>query len=592
MALRLLPQKLFPSLMLILLAGCGDVEISIERSHHPLPKEVDTAEIEPGNYGGVFVVGSSQEPRTFNPLVASDAYSSEAIGQFLSSLTTYDPIKEETIPQLAREWEISEDNLTITMHLRQGVLWSDGEPFTADDVIFTFDCVFDERYTNRYVGQYTFGDEPMGYEKIDDHTVQFTTVEPYSPFLHVIGFMAIMPRHRLFEAYETGNLQQVWTTETALRRPEELVGTGPFRVRSFRSGERIVYEPNPHYWRADPEGNRLPYIDIFINRFVQDQNTEAILFATGQLDTSSISPSDLIGVKQKADLYNFAIYERGPATGISFFWFNQRPGEGESGDPFVEPYKLKWFTSKNFRQAIAYGFNRQGLVDSVYFGRATLLHSIISPANTRWNNPDVPKYPYDPKRALELLQEDGFRLRADKLLEDSEGNVVEFEILAGEGSSVAPQILSSLRENMRDLGITVRVSYLDFGTIIARTSQHFEYEAAMMGFTGGVDPSGGRAIYLSSGRLHVWNPDQKTPATDWEAEVDDLVNASERTFDMEERIRGMNRMQEIFSEQLPLVYLVTPNAYAGLKNKWQNVRVPAMGSIVWNIDELYLEEEK
>ncbi|WP_291319400.1 ABC transporter substrate-binding protein [Desulfonatronospira sp.] len=579
------------SLIFFLVSCKGDIP-PLEREEHDLPQDAEVSSTEPGNYGGVLVTAESQQPRTFNPLVAEDAYSSEAIGRFLNGLTTYHPIKEKVVPELARSWEISKDKRTITMELRRGVRWSDGEPFTADDVIFTFKALFDQRYPNRYMGQYTIAGEPIEFEKLDRYTVRFTTARPYSPFLYVIGFIGILPRHVHLEAYEQGELLQQWSVRTAMHSPEEFVGTGPFRVRSFRPGQRIVYEPNPHYWRVDSQGQRLPYVDYLITRYVQDRNTETVLFASGQIDIASITPGDVVGVRKNAPLHDYTVHHRGPATGIRFLWFNQKPGESEAGKPFVEPHKLEWFTSRKFRQAILHGLDREGLIQSVYFGRAELLHSIISPANERWHNPDVPRYPYDPDRALELLREEGFELDGNGDLVDSKGNQVSFQVYASEGDDITPQILSTFRENMRDLGIRVRIRYLDFGTLVARVSRHFEYEGAMMGFTGGADPSGGRAIYLSSGRLHLWNPEQEEPQTDWEARIDELVYASEETFDLEERVGYVHQMQEVFSEELPLLYLVTPHAYVGLKDRWENVRIPAMGSVIWNIDELYLGQEK
>ena len=575
-------------LLWLVFEGCsGDIS-SVEREDNPLPRDAEVSEAEPGAYGGVFVRAASQQPKTFNPLVAQDAYSSQAIGRFLNGLTTYHPIEQEVVPELARSWDISEDRKTITMHLRRGVRWSDGEPFTAEDVVFTFQALFDERYPNRYQGQYTIGGEPIGVERIDAHTVRFTTAKPYSPFLYVIGFIGILPRHVLFDAYQSGELLQAWNIRTALRRPERLVGTGPFRVRSFQPGQRIVFEPNPHYWRVDSEGKRLPYIDYFITRYVQDANTQTVLFASGQTDTASISPGDVVGVRQNAELHDYTVHHRGPASGIHFIWFNQKPGSDDKGKPYVAQHKLDWFTNKRFRQALMYGFNRQGLAESLYFGRASPLHSIISPANERWYNPDVPKYPYDPEKAREILRSEGFRRDEQDRLRDSEGNPVTFRIFASEGDETVPRILSAFRENMTRLGIRVDIRYLDFGTLVARVSRHHKYEAAMMGFTGGPDPSGGRSIYLSSGRLHVWNPEQEEPHTEWEARVDELVRASERTFDPNERVEYVQRMQAIFSEQVPLLYLLAPHEYTGLKDKWRNVRIPSMGSAIWNIDELYL----
>ncbi|HLS27071.1 MAG TPA: ABC transporter substrate-binding protein, partial [Opitutales bacterium] len=586
-------RGIFCAIAFTIVGGCAKPEIHIEREEYPLPEDVEIADIEPGRRGGLFVLASSTEPKTFNPLVSEDSYSSQAIGQFLSSLVSYDLEEEKVMPRLAREWEISEDRKTFTLHLRRGIKWSDGHPFSADDVVFTFDAVFDERYPNRYQGQYTIGGEPMKYEKLDEHTVRFSTAVPHAPFLYVLGFVAIIPKHILGDAFESGELQRSWTTETALRNPHELVGTGPFRVRSFRPGERIVYEPNPHYWRADSDGTRLPYIDLFINRFVQDPNTEIVLFTSGETDATLIGPTNLVAAEKNADLHDYTIFERGPAPGISFMWFNQKPGVSESGRPFVAPHKLKWFTNKHFRQAILYGFDRQGLVDSLLFGRGDLLHSIISPANQRFYNPDVRKYPYDPERARELLEQEGFRRNANGWLEDEDGNLVEFEILSPEGGESNPQILSSFRQNMLDLGIRIRVSYLDFGTLIARVSRHFEYEMSMMGFTGSPDPSGGSAIYLSSGRLHLWNPEQPEPATEWEARVDELVHAADREFDLEKRVEYVHEMQAVFSEQLPLLYLVVSNGYVGFKNSWENVKIHTMGQISgWELDEYWKEVDE
>lgn len=581
----------FLVLILVTVCGCQEETWSIQRSRHDLPRDAEVSESRPGHYGGVFVTAESQQPRTFHPLVAEDAYSSQVISLFLNGLTTYHPHKEKVVPELARSWDISADQRTITMYLRRGVRWSDGEPFTADDVIFTFEALFDERYPNRYQGQYTIAGQPIEFAKVDRYTVRFSTAKPYSPFLYVIGFIGILPRHILEKACESGELLQKWSVRTAMHHPEQLVGTGPFRIRSFKPGQRAILEPNPHYWRVDSKGQRLPYVNYLVNRYVQDRNTETVLFASGQIDVASIDPGDVVGVRENEKLHGYKVHHRGPASGISFIWFNQKPGTNDQGQPYVQPHKLKWFTSQEFRQALLYGFNREGLIQSVYFGRAELLHSIISPANQRWYNPDVPKYPYDPARARQVLQEQGFRLSPDGKLYDKSGNRVEFEVYASEGSSTTPQILSTFRENMKALGIKVEIRYLDFGTLVARISRHFEYEAAAMGFTGGVDPSGGRSIYLSSGRLHVWNPGQEEPQTGWEARVDELIRSSEETFDLDERVEYMHRMQQIFSEQLPLLYLLTPHAYAGVKTKWRNVQIPPMGSVIWNIDELYLDPE-
>jgi peptide/nickel transport system substrate-binding protein len=562
----------------------------VQRIDLPLPEGADISERPAGRYGGVFVESNAQEPKTFNPMVSEDAYSAEAIALMQSSLTNYDPVKEEVVPGLAREWEIGPDNRVYTFHLRRDLRWSDGEPLTAADVIFTFDVVFDPRFPNRYAQQYTIAGEPLRYEKLDQHTVRFRTADVYAPFLNDIGFVSILPKHALQASYDDGTLQKQWTSQTAINAPDEIVGSGPFRLFAYRPGERMVMAPNPHYWRADERGQRLPYVDFYIAKFVPSANAETVLFATGQTDAADISVTDVAWVERAAETYDFTIHERGPASGISFFWFNQHPGKDEAGSPHLPQYKLSWFQNPDFRRAVLMGLDRPGLVKAVYFGRAQPLDTIISPANRKWHNPDTVRYPYDPEQAKALLERSGFVLGSDDVLRDAEGHPVEFELLASEGSQTATGIGTTLIENMRVLGIKVTLSMLDFGTLVNRVSDTFDYDAAMMGFTGGGDPSGGKAIYRSDGRLHVWYPEQPAPATDWEARIDEIMDLQERTLDEEKRIELIHEMQAIFSEELPLLFLITPNAYAGIRNHWRNVAVPPLGSITWNLDEFWTEE--
>ncbi len=573
----------------VFFCACGSEIESEGREEHPLPEGVDVVERPPGVAGDIFTGTSAGTPATFNPLVAEDATSSDAIQRLLSGLTRFDPVKDEVVPSLAESWEISEDGRSFTFHLRRGVRWSDGEPFTADDVIFTFDAIYDERYPNRMQMEFSVGGEPFEVEKIDDYTVRITTAEIYAPFLLYIG-TAILPKHKLYEAYENGTLLRAWTISTASRTPREIVGTGPFRIRSFRPAQRMIYEPNPHYWRADQEGRRLPYVDFFIERFVQDQNATMVAFASGQSDHQAITPDQVAWIRRNAELHDYTVSDRGPSTSTSFIWFNQNPGSNENGTPFVEPHKLKWFTDQRFRQAISYGIDRQGLIDGVIFGRGEPLWSSISPANRQWHNPDVKQYPYDPERARELLEAAGFERRADGNLYDAEGNRVTFSIITNEDNRLRANMATVFMENMKDLGIEVRLRLLDFSNFVNRIMESFNYEAGLLGFTGGRDPHGGMSIYSSGGRLHVWHPNQPEPATDWEARIDELMQMQLRTLDEDERREYFNEVQRIMSEQMPLIYLITPNIYEGLRNRWNNIDPPNMGSLIWNLDEIWAEK--
>lgn len=564
----------------------------IERGAYALPKGVEISACAPGHYGGTFVLTQATEPKTFNLLVSGDAVSASIQGYLFSGLLTYDPIEESHLPALAVSWEISQNNLQYTFHLRHGVRWSDGEPFDADDVIFTFDAIFDPRYPSRYVGQYTIAGEPLAYEKLDDYTVRFTTPTLYAPFLNDIGFIHILPEHCLRKAFDKGTLQEQWTTQTAIDHPETIVGTGPFVIRSYKAGERLLLTPNPHYWRADKNAQRLPYLDYLIYEFVSDNTTQTLLFTTGQTDAAGIRADDVPWVKRYEGTYNFTLHERGPDTGIFFMWFNLNDGSRPDGQPYLPPHKHAWFADKRFRQALLLATDRQGIVNAVLFGRGEPLNSIISPANRKWHNPGLKTYPYNPEAARALLREAGFTWDKDGHLLGPQGHRVAFELLAYDGSALASGTATTFKENLNAIGIDLTINIIDFSALLNRIDKTFDYDAAMIGFTGGGDPSGGKAIYRSDGHLHLWHPKQEHPATPWEAEIDRLMDLQERTLDETQRIPLIHDMQAIFAEELPLLFMVTPNAYSGIKNCWRNVVIPPTGSILWNLDEIWREPDK
>ncbi|MEC8219083.1 MAG: ABC transporter substrate-binding protein, partial [Verrucomicrobiota bacterium] len=469
-------------------------------------------------------------------------------------------------PALARSWEISEDNKSYTFYLRRGVLWSDGSPFTADDVIFTFDCILTEiedpesgelrpKYPSRYYKQYLINGEKLRYTKVDDYTVRFDLPTVYGPFIYDIR-QPILPKHKLYESFEDGSFTKQWSTQVAIESPEEIVGTGPFIIFSYKPGERLVLTPNPHYWKIDQSGQRLPYLDYFILKFVSESNTAVAHFATGKSDASGVGASDKIWVKEAAETYGFTLHDRGPSSSVNFFWFNQHRGSDEAGKPYLPVHKLRWFTDKRFRQAVHYATNRQGIINALLFGKGEPLTSIIAPAQGKWHNPDLPRYDYDPEKARDLLIESGFYWDAQGKLFDREGILVEFTLLLVESASF-DTIGVTFVENMKALGISVKMERCDFATLLRRTDDTFNYDMTMLGWgspDASYDPSGSKALFLSSGQFHQWYPEQSEPATDWEERIDKLIGLQERTLDEATRVGYMHEVQAILAEELPLLY--------------------------------------
>ena len=591
-------------LLLSLCCFCAcDRTITYDRQLHDLPEEVAISDCEIGRYGGIFILNETTQPTTFNPIVPNNLSTSMVLSRLMSGLIDFDPRTETFIPALAKSWSVSPDGLTYIFHLRKGVCWSDGVPFTAEDVVFTFDTILAEvvhpetgkmmpRYPSRYYEQYHIDGEPIQYQAIDSHTVRFTLPKTYAPFLYDVSRI-ILPKHKLSAAFESDRFLKEWTTKTAIETPQEIVGTGPFKIFSYKPGERLVLEPNPHYWRADTEGQRLPYIDYLVIKFVSESNTAIAHFATGKSDASGISAEDFEWVKRAQGTYDFTIFNRGPSASVNFFWFNQNTGISEAGRPYLSKHKLEWFTDKRFRQAILHGFNREGLIDAILFGKGEVLHSIIPPAKGEWHNPNVRKYDYSTAKAKALLHSAGFYWDSDTALKDRNGNPVRFNLLLVE-SDRYDQIGVTFVENMKDLGIEVLIERTDFATLLQRTDGTFDYDMTILGWgssSAAYDPSGSKALYLSSGAYHMWNPRQEEPATAWEARIDELIHLQEQTLDKKQRIAYMHEVQAILSEELPLLFGYSPYGYVGIKNKWKNIYIPKAGSILWNLDEIWEGEE-
>lgn len=592
--------SLLSALVLLSLLNLGcERSISYERNDHPLPQGANISDCQVGHYGGIFILNETTQPTTFNPQVPNNLSTGMVLSRLLSGLVNFDPKTELFVPALAKSWTVSEDGLSYTFHLRKGLLWSDGQPFTAEDIIFTFDCILSEivdettgkkrpRYPSRYYQQFHINEMPIQYTLIDAHTVRFDLPKTYAPFLYDIG-VAILPKHILGDAFDSGSFMKEWTTQTAIESPEKIVGLGPFKIFSYKPGERLVLEPNPHYWRADSAGQRLPYLDYLVIKFVSEANTAIAHFATGKSDASGVGAEDYEWVNKAADIYDFSISNRGPSSSVNFFWFNQNPESSEDGVPYVEPYKFAWFSDKRFRKGILHGFNREGIIDAILFGKGEPLHSIIAPAQGEWYNPNVSKYEYSTEKARESFKSIGFKWNEKGQLFDGFGNKVTFNLLLVESASY-DQIGVTFIENMKDLGIEVRLERADFATLLKRTDDTFNYDMTILGWgssSAAYDPSGSKALYLSSGKYHLWYPNQKSPATEWEARIDALIQLQEQTLDRKQRIAYMHEVQAILSDELPLLFGYTPYSYVGIKNKWKNVYIPRAGSILWNIDEIW-----
>jgi peptide/nickel transport system substrate-binding protein len=549
----------------MLVAGCLVITApAVAQPSRPtladVPKPV-VMEAEPGRFGGTFVITSISDPRTFNPIVAQETSSTVPLGYLFEGLVDTNRTTTEVEPNLAESWTVSRDGRTWRFKLRRGVQWTDGRPVTADDVVFTLDAAFTPGVQSSLPDVLTIAGKKIGYKKIDDYTVEFKTDEPFGPFLRTIGF-SIVPKHKLEAVLKQGatEFNRAWGVNTP---PRELVGHGPFVMHAYIPGQRILFVRNAKYWKVDRQGQRLPYLARLVIEIVPNLDAARLKFLAKETDAYGARPREFAELRAQQQAGNFTIFDGPPTFSTEFIVFNMNPAG-------VRPPKLTWFQNVRFRQAVSHAIDREAIARQVYAGRATPQYGPVSPANKFFFNPNVRKYPYDLARAEALLREAGFTKGADGLLRDAAGNVVEFTIATNAGNSDREAIGNLVRQDLTKLGMRVTFAPEAFNTLVGKLVGTFNWEAIIIGLTGGLEPHTGQNVWRSSGSLHMWWPKQERPATDWEAEIDRLFDQAATTVDQNKRKQLYNRWQEIVAEQVPIIYFTTTLTQPAFRNTLAN----------------------
>jgi peptide/nickel transport system substrate-binding protein len=543
------------------------------------------------------LVGVLSDPKTFN--YALNQESPNIFTWTYEGLINTDGITSEIIPAAAESWEISEDKRTIIFTLRPGLRWSDGEPLTVEDVLFTFN----EIYFNEAIPTDSRDILRVGNDRLlptitapDDRHIQVQVSEPFAPLLRNLG-LPILPKHKLAEAVRTldseGNPKflSMWGNNTD---PKEIVSNGPFILESYSTSEQVVFKRNPYYWKKDALGNSLPYIDRYRWRIVENQNTGLLKFRSGELDSFSLRPEDFALLKKQEKIGNFTIYTGGPSPGTNFLSFNLNQAS-RNGKPLVDPIKSRWFRTLEFRQAVAYAIDRQGLIDTVYRGLAVPIHSHISVQSPYYLSPEegLPTYSYNPEKAKQLLLKAGFKYNDRNELLDWDNNPVEFSLITNSGNLIRENTAARIKQDLERIGIKVNISALAFNLLVDRLDKTLDWEAHLLGFTGGIEPSAGANIWQPDGGLHTFNqskPDlQGWTVSDWEKRIGQLYIEGGRELDETKRKAIYGEAQKLAQEQLPFIQLINQITMVAVRNKFKEIRFSDLEGPFWNLDELELK---
>ncbi|MCL2929469.1 MAG: ABC transporter substrate-binding protein [Trichodesmium sp. MAG_R01] len=559
----------------------------------------------PSNYQSRFVVSTPSDTSTFNYPLNQSAYS--VFGYIYEGLIIENGVTGELEPALAESWKVSEDEQTIVITLKKDLKWSDGEPLTVDDVVFSYNKIYlNDKIPSSVKDILRIGKSGAlpTVKKIDNLRVEFSTPEPFAPFLRYAGGLNILPAHVLKESVSTTNSEgelnylTKWGTDTPVT---EIVGNGMYRLKSYAPNQRIILEKNPFYWREDDQGNNLPYIENIVWQVIENTDNQLLNFRSGKLDTIKVAAEMFPLLKREENRGKYTIYNGGPTSTSSFICFNINQGKNAQGKPLVDPIKSRWFNNKAFRQAMAYGINREAMTNNIYRGLGAPQYSPIPVTSPFYLSPEegLKIYNYDPEKAKKLLLSAGFKYNQNDELLDREGNQVEFTLLSSAGRKVREQMATQINQDLAKLGIKINMQFLSFNTYVRKLTLSKDWDAYLGGFTGGsIEPHGGYNIWSVNGRLHTFNQgpqpgDEKIEGwkvNDWEQQIDDLYIQASQVFDEDKRKEFYGQAQQIIAEELPFIYMVNPLEFDAIRNRIKGINYTELSGGFWNLYELQISD--
>lgn len=571
---------------------------SAELTSYPAPENVTIDGIDylesqapVGNFGGELIASTIGEgPKTFNPFNSKDNTSSTMAGVMFDGLLTTNPVTGQPSPKLAKSYEISPDGKTYTIHLRRGIKWSDGKPITVDDVVFTWrDIIFAGLGDTSTRDSLVIDDKLPTVRKIDNYTVEFTTPKPYAPFIRMLS-ASIAPKHYFLSAVKGGaeTFDRFLGTTTP---PKDIVVSGAFKLKEYVPAQRVVFERNPNYYEINKEKQKLPYLDRFIYLIVGDLNNEVLKFEAKELDVISLQGSKVARYKSLEAHSDFKLYNLGPATGTMYLSMNLNNRKGKNGKFYVNPTKQKWFQDLNFRQAVDYAIDRKNMVFNIANGIGEPLFTPES-LNSIYLNKNIKPYSRNLEKSRELLKKSGFYTKKGKLY-DKDGNRVEFDLYTNAGNTEREAIGVMVKQDLEDLGMKVNFKPIEFNSLVNKLVSTFDWDMVIMGLTGSpLEPNGGKNVWLSDGRLHMFNmrlPDEgKDKILPWEKELDECFTKGALATKFEDRKKYYDKYQEIVYEQKPFIYIYSPVIIVAIRDKFKNIYPSGLSGITHNIEEIYI----
>lgn len=526
-------------LILLLLAGCAN-----EQSNSGSQEKA----YKPAAYGDIIVRGDIGDASNLIPILASDSASHSIAGLIYNGLVKYDK-DMNIVGDLAESWDISDDGLVITFHLRKGVKWHDGKPFTAKDVLYTYQITVDPKTPTAYAGDFL---KVKKAEVLDDYTFRVTYDKPFAPSL-ISWSSAVLPRH-LLEGQDI-------TKSSLARHP---VGTGPYLFKEWLAGQKIVLVSNADYF----EGR--PYVDGHVTRIIPDMATMFLELRARNIDMMGLTPLQYTRqtennlFRQSFDKYRYL------AFAYTYLGYN---------------LKHPFFADKRVRQAISYAINKEEIISGVLLGLGKPATGPYKPGTWAYNE-NVKTYSYNPQKARELLRAAGWTKTNNDGFLEKDGRPFTFELVTNQGNETRQKCAEIIQRQLKEVGIDVKIRILEWAAFINDFISKRRFEAVILGWTIPLDPDA----------YDVWHSSKTAPEelnfiSYKNPEVDALLEKARSTFDQKLRKKYYDRFQEILVEDQPYTFLYVPDELVIISKRFRGIE-PAPIGLSHNFIKWYVPKDE
>ncbi len=481
-------------------------------------------------------IGSIGDAQRLIPMLASDSASGDISGWIFNGLVKYDK-DLNLVGDLAESFTASPDCREVVFRLRKGVRWQDGKEFTAADVLFTYRKSIDPKVATPYSGDF---ERVETIEAPDDYTVRVTYKEPFAPGLASWG-MGIIPKHIL----ENADLN---TTEFN-RKP---IGTGPYRIKEWTTGQKIVLAANGEYFEGKPR------VGEYVYRIIPDNATMFLELKAGGLDFMGLSP---LQYQRQSDTDYFKQYFnkfRYPAFAYTYLGYN-----------LLDPR----FADRRVRRGIAHAINRPSVIEGVLFGVGRPADQPVPPESWAYN-PGVPRFEYNPEKARRLLAEAGWKdTNGDGIL-DKDGQPFRFTLMTNQGNNERAKTAEIVQRDLEKIGLKVEIRILEWQAFLHQFIDKKKFEAIILGWSLGRDPDSFDIWHSSKTKEGEFNfVSYSNP------EVDRLLLEGRNTCDHDRRRAIYEKIHSLIAEDQPYTFLYYPDALPIVHKRFKGISPSAIG--IW-----------